>query len=148
MIKSAGLLIYDWFNGELRVFLVHPGGPFWKNKPNEGWGIVKGKLEENEVPIEAAIREAEEEIGSFPTGKLTYNLGSVLQRKNKRVYCYGWNGRVKLPVKSNMISQKIGEKVIEFPEIDIGKWFSIEDVLKVIINKQKIFIERLLNKLW
>ena len=30
--KSAGLLLYRHREGDLEVFLVHPGGPFWAKK--------------------------------------------------------------------------------------------------------------------
>jgi predicted NUDIX family NTP pyrophosphohydrolase len=143
-MESAGLLIYDWFDGQLRVFLVHPGGPYWKGKENEGWGIPKGKLESGEVPIEAAIRETWEETGSFPSGELTHNLGFVRQNKNKTVYCWAWHGRIELPVKSNTVCEEIRGKEVEFPEIDKGAWFTPDEAKAVIIRKQSEFIDRLL----
>ena len=47
----------------LELFLVHPGGPFWKNKDIGSWSIPKGEIEENEDHLKAAIRETEEETG-------------------------------------------------------------------------------------
>ena len=32
MRKSAGILLYRKTSKEVEIFLVHPGGPFWKNK--------------------------------------------------------------------------------------------------------------------
>ena len=32
---SAGLLMFRRSAGGVEVFLVHPGGPFWKNKDSE-----------------------------------------------------------------------------------------------------------------
>lgn len=147
MISSAGLLIYDWFDGELKFLLVHPGGPYWKNKPEEGWGIPKGKIEEGEVPIEAAIRETWEETGSYPSGELTFDLGIIYQRKGKTVQAWGWHGRIPLPIKSNILKKKIHGKIVEFPEIDKGEWFTTEEARSIIISKQFIFIERLLSEL-
>ena len=43
--------------------MVHPGGPFWKNKEIGSWSIPKGEIEENEDYLEAAMREMEEETG-------------------------------------------------------------------------------------
>ena len=34
-IQSAGILLYRKFGFSTQVFLIHPGGPFWKNK--ETW---------------------------------------------------------------------------------------------------------------
>jgi hypothetical protein len=35
----------------LQVFLVHPGGPFWKNKDAGAWSIPKGEYGEKEDPV-------------------------------------------------------------------------------------------------
>jgi len=43
--------------------LIHPGGPFFKNKDLGSWSIAKGELEENESKFQAALREFEEETG-------------------------------------------------------------------------------------
>ena len=57
MVKvSAGLLMYKINNG-LKVFIVHPSGPFWKNKDIGAWTIPKGEVEENENLLDAAKRE-------------------------------------------------------------------------------------------
>jgi len=55
MKKSAGILIYRKKNGKVQVFLVHPGGPFWKNKDLNSWSIPKGEItmtdaERNNLP--------------------------------------------------------------------------------------------------
>ena len=42
---TAGILFYR-FNPQLEVFLVHPGGPFWKKK--DIWGIPKGHVKDDE----------------------------------------------------------------------------------------------------
>ncbi len=44
MKKSAGILLYRFQNQDLEVFLVHPGGPFWKNKDAGAWSIPKGEF--------------------------------------------------------------------------------------------------------
>ena len=50
----------------LEFLLVHPGGPFWKNKDAGAWTIPKGEINEGEEPSAAAIREFEEELGVSP----------------------------------------------------------------------------------
>lgn len=55
MIESAGLLIL--YNN--KMLLAHPTKSPWYGT----YTIPKGKLEENETTIEAAIRETKEEIG-------------------------------------------------------------------------------------
>jgi len=144
---SAGLLIYRQDPDSLKVLLVHPGGPHWRNRQDEGWGIPKGKLEEGEAPIDAAFRETREELGSDPDGKVTFDLGTVVQGKRKRVYCWAFEGEAELPVKSNAVEVEWppgSGKVIEAPEIEEGRWFTPEEARPVIIRAQFTFIERLM----
>ena len=66
--QSAGLLCYRTHRanralGAPEIFLVHPGGPFWRNKDAHAWSIPKGELEENEAPLDGARRELIEETG-------------------------------------------------------------------------------------
>ena len=68
---SAGLLLYRTQNDALEFLLVHPGGPFWKNKDDGAWTIPKGEIGDNEDPLAAAIREFEEELAFAPTGPFT-----------------------------------------------------------------------------
>ena len=55
--QSAGVLAYRVRDGALEVFLVHPGGPFWKNKDAGAWSIPKGEFDATEAPLAAARRE-------------------------------------------------------------------------------------------
>ena len=63
--QSAGLLMYRSRDGQLEVFLVHPGGPFWAKKDLGAWSISKGEYVAGEPALEAAKREFQEETG-FP----------------------------------------------------------------------------------
>src|SRR5262245_22490179 len=62
MKRSAGILAYRRKNG-VELFLVHPGGPFWRNKDVGAWSIPKGEIEPEEEPLAAARREFREETG-------------------------------------------------------------------------------------
>ena len=50
---SAGLLMYRLVGGELQVLLVHPGGPFFRNKDEGAWSIPKGEVDPGEDPLAA-----------------------------------------------------------------------------------------------
>ena len=45
---SAGLLMFRRKNNSLELLLVHPGGPFWKNKDDGAWTIPKGEVQPEE----------------------------------------------------------------------------------------------------
>lgn len=64
---SAGILVYRR-NKSVEVFLVHPGGPYWKNKDQGAWSIPKGELVTGEDPLSAARREFTEETGQDISG--------------------------------------------------------------------------------
>ena len=70
MKRSAGILAYRW-RDQPELFLVHPGGPFWKNKDDGAWSIPKGEIDPDEEPLSAAQREFEEETGLKAGGTFT-----------------------------------------------------------------------------
>ena len=94
---SAGLLMYRWVRGEIEVLLVHPGGPFFKNKDEGAWTIPKGEPDEDEDLLAAARREFEEETGLKASGPFIA-LASVKQRGGKQVYAWAFvaNSRIGL----------------------------------------------------
>ena len=64
MTDSAGILAWRRGAEGVELFLVHPGGPFWKNKDVHGWSIPKGELDAVEEDLlAAACREFREETG-------------------------------------------------------------------------------------
>ena len=93
MKQSAGILLYRFEGEELQYFLVHPGGPFFAKK-NEGWWTVpKGELLPDEKPLDAALREFEEETGYKPSGPLT-ELRPIIQKAGKQVLCWACEGNL------------------------------------------------------
>src|SRR5450432_3865516 len=66
---SAGVLLYRRIGGSLEVLLVHPGGPFWRNKDVGAWQLPKGGIEAGETAADAARRETEEELGIVLNGE-------------------------------------------------------------------------------
>src|SRR5262249_17758679 len=84
--QSAGLLVFRRKNGVAEVFLAHMGGPFWSKKDEGGWTIPKGEFD-IEKPLEAALREFEEETGLKPEGNFL-ELASVNQAGGKTVFAW------------------------------------------------------------
>src|SRR5262245_55386918 len=86
---SAGLLAYRIVGESLEVLLVHPGGPFWKNKDAGAWTIPKGEYDLREAPLDAAIREFAEETGFESSGPYL-ELGAVRQKSGKIVQAWAF----------------------------------------------------------
>ena len=146
---SAGLLMFRIKGGEVQVFLVHPGGPFWLKKDEGAWSIPKGEVQENEPLLETAIREFEEEIGVSVKGEFL-ELGSIKQRGGKTVHAWAFEGdyNESQPIKSNMFTMEFppgSGKMREFPEIDKACFFDLEEAKRKINAAQVEFIERLQN---
>src|SRR6266568_1507315 len=85
MKLSAGILMYKVEDGGLKVLLVHPGGPFFATKDVGAWSIPKGEYLEQDDPVEAAIRELEEETGATVAKEDLTELGVVRQKGGKLV---------------------------------------------------------------
>lgn len=149
MLKySAGLLMYKIENNKIFVFLIHPGGPFFKNKDLGNWSIAKGGLEENESKFQAALREFEEETGIKIDQQNTkfLDLGFTKQKNNKIVYAWAFESKNGEKFKhSNFI--KIKNISFQFPEVDKGQFFTIEEAQKKIKPEQLVFINRLIEML-
>ena len=144
---SAGLLMFTIKNGELKVFLVHPGGPFFEKRDKGYWGIPKGLQDENEELLLTAIREFEEETGIKPKGDFI-SLGSVKQKTGKIVHAWGFKCEddSQIEIKCNEFEiewpPKSGKK-LSFPEVDKGEFFTVSEANGKIIEAQSEFITRL-----
>ncbi|MDQ6608359.1 MAG: NUDIX domain-containing protein [Bacteroidota bacterium] len=147
MRKSAGLLLYRKKENELEVFLVHPGGPFWKGKDDGGWSIPKGEFTEDEDPLTAARREFFEETGHRLEGPFQ-ELSPVKQKGGKIVYAWAAEGELDAEkIVSNTFKQewpyKSG-KWITVPEVDKAAWFLPEEGKRKINPAQANFIDQLI----
>ena len=143
--KSAGILMYRFLEEKLEIFLVHPGGPIWKNKDQGAWSIPKGEFED-EDPLQAAKREFFEETGMSVEGEFKA-LTPVTQKNGKRVYAWATEGNVDPEkIKSNEFEMewppKSGRRA-KFPEIDKAGWFPADVALRKINSGQAAIIREL-----
>src|SRR5437588_12480710 len=89
---SAGLLVFRRQGDALEVLLVHPGGPYFRDKDHGFWTIPKGEIGESEDPVSRAKMESEEELGiAAPAGQLI-ELGWVAQQGGKTVHAWAFEG--------------------------------------------------------
>jgi predicted NUDIX family NTP pyrophosphohydrolase len=134
------------------VFLVHPGGPFWKNKDLGAWTIPKGEYSPDEDPLSAAQREFKEETGCRPgnghESEHTFvPLTPVKQSGGKMVHAWAIEGECDpTTLKSNTFEQEwppgSGKREI-FPEVDKAAWFDIEEAKRKILVGQRPLLEEL-----
>ena len=146
---SAGILLFRGRGLELRLLLVHPGGPFWARKDLGAWSIPKGEFDEGEDGLAAARREFREEVGQAVDGDFIA-LSPVRQGGGKVVHAWAVEGAVDPDtVKSNEFEMewppRSGRKA-RFPEVDRGQWFPITEALRRILPGQAPILEELLAK--
>ena len=144
---SAGLLLYRR-RGELEVFLVHPGGPFWAKKDAGAWSIPKGEIGEGEEPLQAAKREFYEETG-FPIAGEFRPLEPLKQSGGKIVHAWAIEADCDpSKLRSNLFSLEWPPKsgqTREFPEVDRAAWFTIPQAREKILKGQIGFIDQLIS---
>src|SRR6478736_8461424 len=118
---SLGILLYRFIEHALEFFLVHPGGPFFKNKDEGHLTIPKGEPTDGEDLADCALREFAEETGFSITGKMI-ELKPIQQKGGKKVYAWAMLGNIDpLQITSNMFELEWPPKsgnIQRFPEID------------------------------
>lgn len=147
---SAGLLPYRWCEGRLEVFLVHPGGPFWKGRDEHAWSVAKGEVEGNEDLLAAARREFAEETGLAIDGAFT-PLAPLRQSGGKMVHVWAIEAEADPDaVRSNLFALEWPPKsgrLVEFPEVDRAAWFAVPEARRRIHKGQRGFLDDLEEKL-
>jgi predicted NUDIX family NTP pyrophosphohydrolase len=149
-VHSGGILLFRRLAGRLQLMLVHPGGPYWEHKDAGVWSIPKGLFEENEKPLDAARREFAEETGFEAEGEFI-ELGELVQPSKKVVHAWALERDLDTTrIKSNTFSLEWppdSGHVEDYPEIDKGQWFDIDEARKKISRGQAGFIDRLIDRL-
>jgi len=144
--QSAGVLLYRRYHDIIQVFLVHPGGPFWKNKDAGAWSIPKGEFMAGEDPLGAAKREFEEETGQKISGE-AIALNPIKQKSGKTVFAWAIEGNVDAEnIKSNLFEMEWpprSGKQASFPEVDKAGWFDLPTAAEKLIPAQVDFIRQL-----
>jgi len=143
---SAGILLYRRRGGALEVLLVHPGGPFWRNKDAGAWMVPKGGVEADEDPLDAALREFEEELGTRPEGT-PRPLCRVRQKGGKWVEAFALEGDLDAAaIVSNSFTMEYPPRsgqLQSFPEVDAAAWFTLAEAQEKILPSQRPILEAL-----
>jgi len=149
--------MYRFTGVDVEVFLVHPGGPYFARKDAGFWSFPKGEIDDaGQSALEVACREFEEETGQTvgacgAVGEFL-PLDHVRQRGGKVVHAWAFEGRWPsgAVLRSNTCPvewpPRSGRR-IEVPEVDVGRFFSIEEARRRINPAQVELIDRLLRHL-
>jgi predicted NUDIX family NTP pyrophosphohydrolase len=130
--RSAGIIAFRRnANEEQQVLLVHPGGPFFRNKDAGVWSIPKGEYEEGEDPLTVAKREFKEETGNEIAGEAFIELTPVKIKSGKVIYAWAIEAEFEeCFISSNAFEMewppRSGKKQ-SFPEVDKAAWFTIDE---------------------
>jgi predicted NUDIX family NTP pyrophosphohydrolase len=150
-VQSAGLLVYRRGSEGIEVFLVHPGGPFYKNRDDGSWSIPKGEIDPSDGSLlDSARREFREETGMTIDGAFT-QLTSRKQAGGKVVHAWAVEGDFEASnAQSNTFTIEwpphSGRRQA-FPEIDRGDWFDLNEARKKINPGQGGFLDELEEKI-
>jgi predicted NUDIX family NTP pyrophosphohydrolase len=134
----------------LQFLLVHPGGPFWKNKDAGAWSVPKGEIGEGEEGLQAARREFKEELGLEPEGEFIA-LSPIKQKSGKVVHVWAFEGDCD-PSACNSNTFELewpprSGKLVQFPEVDQAAFFTLTEAAAKINLAQLPLLHELAQKL-
>ena len=148
MKESAGILVYRRRFGRIEVLLVHPGGPFWKNKDAGAWTIPKGEIDPDEDALACALRELKEETGLVLDAPAT-PLPPVTQKGGKLVRAWAVEGDFDPAALTSVTFEmewppKSGRRA-SFPEVDRAEWMDVATAREKINPAQAALLDSLLE---
>ena len=145
--ESAGILLFRKGEDCLEVFLVHPGGPYWKNKDEGAWMIPKGEFEDEDA-LTAAKREFKEETGLEVEGDFK-KMEPIRQSGGKVVHAFAVEGDVDPDtIQSNTFEMEWpprSGKQQSFPEVDRASWFILKEARKKMLESQRPLLDQLIE---
>jgi len=149
--RSAGLLPFHLApGGEIEVFIVHPGGPYYVGRDEASWSIAKGEYGGDEDPLAAARREFAEEVGRPAPDGPFLELGEIRQPGGKLVVAWAVDA---LPGALSFAGSNLFElewpprsgRRAQFPEVDRAEWCSEAEARRRLGKGQVAFVDRLLG---
>jgi predicted NUDIX family NTP pyrophosphohydrolase len=143
--KTAGILVFRRRERCVEIFLVHPGGPYWKSKDTHAWSIPKGEFVDE--PAEAAARrEFHEETGQVAPGSLA--ALPLIRGSGKEIHAFVVESEAPDPaaVRSNTFELEWPPKsgrTQRFPEVDQAAWFPLAQARAKIHKGQQALLDEL-----
>ena len=149
--QSAGLLLYRVRDEVVEVLIGHPGGPFWANKDDGAWSILKGEYADGEDPWAAAQREFTEETGLTPPAGPRIDFEPVRQPSGKVLTAFAVRSDMDVTkAQSNTFEiewPKGSGRLREFPEVDRVKWFSVAKARAKLLKGHRVILDLLMATL-
>lgn len=149
-VMSAGILLYRQpAPGPLEVWIAHMGGPFWARKDAQAWSVPKGEYSAGEDPLDAALREFAEEMGT-PAPAADYRLlGEFKQPSGKLITVFAAEHDFQPEgIVSNTFPlewPKGSGRIQQFPEIDEARWFPEPEARLKLVKGQLPVLDALVN---
>jgi predicted NUDIX family NTP pyrophosphohydrolase len=147
---SAGILLFRERGDRTEVLLIKPGGPYWRNKDVGAWMIPKGAVEAGEGPVEAAMREFEEETGTRLEA-VPFPLKKIRQAGGKYVEAFALEGDLDPEmIQSNQFELEWpprSGRIERFPEVAAAKWMTIAEARAMMLPSQLPLLDALEEKL-
>jgi len=147
---SAGILLFRHRDRAVEVLLIKPGGPFWRNRDAGAWMIPKGAVEAGETPLQAALREFEEETGARVTA-IPQSLAKVRQSSGKWVEAFAAEGDLDCAtIRSNDFEVEWPPKsgrLRAFPEVAEARWMDVATARAMMLPSQLPLLEALEERL-
>lgn len=143
MQRSAGILPFRSMSG-LEVLIAHPGGPFFTNRSEGSWSVVKGQIEPGEDPWTTARREFTEETGWPILDWEPIELGTVVQAGGKHVTAFAIETDLDIATFTpGMFLMSWRGRVQSFPEIDEVRWTDLVEAAGLLNPAQVPLLDRL-----
>ena len=153
-MRSAGILLWRRRAGagaaaDIEVLIAHMGGPLWAGKDEAAWSIPKGIYDDPEGPLDAAVREWQEELGlPLPVSVAELvPLGEARQASGKVVTVWTAEGDLDpdtiVPGTFTMVWPPRSGTAAEFPEIDRVEWCTVDNARRRLVAGQRVFLDRL-----
>jgi predicted NUDIX family NTP pyrophosphohydrolase len=147
---SAGILLFREGDEGTQVLLIKPGGPYWRNKDVGAWMIPKGAIEAGEAPVEAALREFEEETGTRLT-TVPFPLATVRQAGGKLVHAFAAEGDLESEAVTSIDFElewppRSGRRE-RFPECEQARWMALAEARAMMLPSQLPLLDALEEKL-
>jgi len=148
MVRASGLFI---INKESKLLLAHP-----TNHSKNFWSIPKGRIEDGESAIVAAIRETQEEVNvdfksQFDSDSLVYEEYPIEVYKSKKKSLQPFlvkevdNPNIDFSVFELKCNSNVPEKEGGFPEMDDFKWVPIDEAISLVHHSQANVLKKIIK---